>query len=185
MLPGIEAIHRWTPPGESEPAVALGERTDAEGKPIWPWFKIRAIPGLRSQGEPEDNADPKVGGLGLNPRRGERRGRTIVYECTIKARSLLELREAEDALQAAFADISQVGRMDCSWHPLNSEFEDAPPVFYEAKCLACDIPDNQETKQWDRVFVVGFRLYDPRHFDEETEIHEVEISETNTPEAFS
>jgi hypothetical protein len=185
MLPGIEGIHRWTPPGESEPAVALGERTDAEGNPIWPWFKIRAIPGLRSQGEPEDNADPKVGGLGLTPRRGERRGRTIAYECTIKARSLRELREAEDTLQAAFADISSLGRMDCGWHALNKEFEDAPPVFYEAKCLTCDIPDQQEVKGWDRLFVIGFRLYDPRYFDATDSTFAASVTKTKTPVDFS
>ncbi len=179
MLPGKEGLHSWTPPGATKAAVTLGERTDAKGKPVWPWFKIRAIPGLRSQGEAEDNADAKVGGLGLTPRRGERRGRTIVYECTIKARSLRELREAEDTLQAAFAGIGSIGRMDCTWHALNKEFEDAPPVFYEAKCLTCDIPDQQETQTWDRLFVVGFRLYDPRHSEVESKEHTFAISKTN------
>jgi hypothetical protein len=75
--------------------------------------------------------------------------------------------------------------MDVYWHELNTEFEDETPKFYEAKCLTCDIPDSQETKGWQRLFVIGLWMYDPRHFDEETEVSEVEIEETNTPEEFS
>lgn len=185
MLPGQEGRHAWTPPGAEEPAVTLGLRRDDEGNPVWPYFQIRRITGTRSAGEAEDNASARVGGLGLNPERSERRGKTVVYECTIKARTLRELREAEDTLQAAFADISEVGRMDCTWHPENAEFASAPPVFFEAKCLTCDIPDDQATKGWDRLFVVAFHQYDPRHFDEETEAHEVEISETNVAVEFT
>ena len=180
MIAGKEGLHSWTPPGEVVAAVTFGERTDSKGKEVWPYFKIRNISGLRSAGDPEDNADNKIGAIGQNPRLSQRRGKTVVYENTIKARTLLELREAEDTLQAAFADITAIGRMDVTWHALNEEFKDAPPVFYEAKCLTCDIPDNQATKSFDRLFVVGFRLYDPRHFDEGTEDHTVKVELTNT-----
>lgn len=179
MIPGKEGRHAWTPPGAAEPAVTLGLRTDDEGNRVWPYFHIRRISGLRSAGEPEDNASARVGAAGLNPERSERRGKTVTYECTIKARTLIELREAEDTLQAAFADITAIGRMDCTWHPDNAEFEDAPAVFYEAKCLTCEIPEEQATKHYERLFVVGLRLYDSRHFDETSETSEVELENTN------
>lgn len=185
MLPGKEGRHAWTPPGAEEPAVTLGLRRDDEGKEVWPYFHIRRITGTRSAGEAEDNASARVGGLGLDPERSERRGKIVAYEGTIKARTLRDLREAEDTLQAAFADITELGRMDCTWHPDNEEFADAPAVFYEAKCLTCDIPDDQATRGYEREFVVGLHQYDPRHFDEETEAHEVEVSETNEAVEFT
>lgn len=185
MIAELEGIHAWTPPGAGESAIELGRVTDAKGDPVWPRFKLRRITGLRSQGTAEDNKSAKVGAIGENPERSERRGKSVVYEGTIEARTLKELREAEDTLMEAFADITLIGRMDVSWHELNDEFKDEVPKFYEAKCLTADVPGSQDTKGWKRLFVVGLWLYDPRYFDEETEVHTVEVKETNTAVAFS
>jgi len=179
MIGQIEAIHEWTPPGASEPAVAINRLTDASGKEVWPRYRLTRISGLRSQGAAEDNKSPRIGGVGETPERSERRGKSVVYEGWVEAETLKQLREAEDLVIEAFADITAIGRMDVYWHELNAEFKDETPKFYEAKCITCDIPDNQETKGWKRRFVLGLWMYDPRHFDEETEIHTVEVKETS------
>lgn len=182
---GIEGIHAWTPPGASEPAIELGRVKDDLGVLVWPRYKLRVVSGLMSLGDPEDNRDAPVGRIGEISRLAYRRGKTVVYEGTIKARTLLELREAEADLRAAFADQSAEGRMDVSPHPLDTQWTGVPAKFYEARAMTCEIPDNQSTQTWDRNFVVAVRMSDPRYFDEETEVHKATITETLKVVAFT
>lgn len=184
MLLGIEARHAWTPPGASEPAITLNRIKDDAGAPVWPRYRVRRISGLMGLGEPEDQRDRPVGRLGEIVRRSNRRGKTAVFEGAIQARTLLELREAEADLRAAFNDLEGEGRMDVTPHPDNAALAAVPPVFYEARALTCDIIDVQGGRTWERLFVVGLRLGDPRYFSEGTSIEEV-ATETNTPMAFS
>lgn len=174
-IPGIEGLHRWTPPGAGEPAVTLGEGL----------YRITGITGLSSLGDSEDNRDLRVGGVGEVARLSERRGKTVVYEGKIKAGSLLELREAETALRAAFADQSAEGRMDLSAHPDNTELEGQTAKFLEARALNCDIIDQQTSKKWERPFVIGLRMSDPRVFDEQEEAHSVTLSKMNAAVEFT
>lgn len=197
MIAGIEGLHAWTPPGASEPAVILGQRTegawpsgsgsgsgeDGEAE-VWPRFKLIDIGGLDSLGDHEDNKDKRVGGIGTIPRRSMPGEKSVTYQGIIEARTLRELRSGTAALRAAFADRNNEGRMDVRWHPENAEFAGDPPKFYEARALLCEIPDKQVGKRFNRAFVIGLRMGDPRYFDEETEVYEVEISETTTPEEF-
>ncbi len=166
-IPGIEGLHSWTPPGAAKPAVTLGEGV----------YKLRGIVGLGSLGDIEENADAIVGGIGENQHPDERRGKTVVYEGRIDADSLLELREAETALRAAFADRSALGHMDLAAHPDNVELAGQTPKFFEAKAMNCDVADQQASKRWSRNFVIGFRLGDPRVFDGESAVHTVETAE--------
>lgn len=180
MIPKIEGIHAWTPPGASEPAIELGRTHDDTGDPVWPRFKLTRVTGLGSTGEPEDNRDRPVGRGNETARLSQRRGKTVVYEGEVEARSLLELREAEALFGAAFDDLQREGRMDASWHPLLAAFAAVPAKFFEARAMTADIIDMQTTTQWDRPFVVGLRMGDRRYFDEETEKHAVSITKTNT-----
>lgn len=184
MLAGIEGIHAWTPPGAAEPAVELGRVKDAEGALVWPRYELRAISGLGSLGDPEDNRDRPPGQQREITRLSQRRGKTVVYEGPIKSQTLKELREAEADLRAAFAELRNEGRMDVSWHPLDSQWEGVPAKFYEARALTCDIVDKQESTRWVRWYVVSVRLSDARYFDETSEVSEVEITKTNTLEEF-
>jgi hypothetical protein len=160
--------------------IVLGRAHDDAGEPVWPRFKLQRITGLGSTGEAEDNRDRPPGQNRETPRLSRRRGKSVVYEGEVKARSLLELREAEAMFSAAFDGLETEGRMDVSWHPLLAEFAAVPAKFYEARALTADIVDVQGTTQWDRPFVVGLRMSDRRYFDEETESHSVEVKETNT-----
>lgn len=184
MIPGVEGIHAWTPPGASEPAIELNRIKADDGSPVWPRYPVRAIPGLKSLADPEDNRDRPPGRRGELTRLSERRGKTVVYEGAIEARSLLELVEGDAALRAAFAEISTEGRMDVFWHPLLAAFSAVPPKFYEARALTCDIVDVQNSKRWERLFVIGLRNGDGRYFDEESLTHVVEITKTLVPKAF-
>lgn len=154
-IPGIEGLHSWTPPGAIEPAVTIGEGV----------YKLRGISGLGSLGDPEENAAAIVGGIGENLYPDDRRGKTVAYEGRIDADSLLELREAEATLRAAFANRRGLGRMDLVAHPDNVELAGQSPKFFEAQAMNCDIADQQATKRWSRNFVIGVRLGDPRIFE--------------------
>lgn len=185
MIAKIEGIHAWTPPGAVEAAIEMGRTRTDLGAPVWPRFKLERITGLGSMGEPEDNRDRPVGRGNEIARLSKRRGKTVVYEGTLQARSLLELREAEVLFAAAFDDEDTEGRMDVSWHPLLTAFAAVPAKFYEARAMTADIIDTQSTTQWDRPFVVGLRMGDRRYFDEESEVREVKLSETDTPLEFT
>jgi hypothetical protein len=167
---GIEALHGWRPPGASEPAVTLGEGP----------YRIIEITGLSSLGDSEDNRDLLVGAVGERARPSERRGKTVAYVGRIEAETLLELREAEAALRAAFADETAEGRMDLAAHPDNVELAGQTPKFYEARALNCDIPDVQATKRFWRPFVIGLRAGDPRVWDAETGSVDLSVSHTAT-----
>lgn len=184
MIPGIEGIHAWTPPGALEPAVELGRIKADDGSLVWPRYTITRITGLRSLGEPEDNRDRPPGRQIETPRLSQRRGKTITYEGKIKAQTLLELGEAEDALLAAFDNLATEGRMDVFWHPLLTSHADLPTVFYEARALTCDVVEVQESRYWERGYVVGLRASDRRYFDEETEVYMAAFAQTGILDGF-
>jgi hypothetical protein len=179
MIAGIEGIHAWTPPGAGAAAIELGRILDDTGKPVWPRYTIKQITGLRSIGDPEDNRDRPPGRAIEIARRSQRRGKTVVYEGRIKARTLIQLEEACAALSAAFDDLSAEGRMDVDWHPLYTAAAAIPAKFFEARALTCEIVDVQDADGWERSYVVGLRMGDRRYFDEATDVHKVEIKETN------
>lgn len=162
---------------------------DDAGSEIFPCFTIKRLTGFGSVGDPEDNRDRPPGQPREQPRKSLRRGKTATYEGLVKARSLFELREAEALFTAAFDDLAAEGRMDVSWHPkllvARPAFAAIPPKFYEAKALTADIIDTQESQRWWRSYVVGLRMSDRRYFDEESEMHTVEVKNTNTTYDFT
>jgi hypothetical protein len=184
MIAGKEGRHAWTPAGAEDAAVTLGLIRDDEGKEVWPRYRIRRIGGLSSGGDGEDNRDPRAGSAGEIARHSQRRGKSVTYEGVIEARGLKEMREARDALVAAFDSLDE-GRMDVTWHPSNVEFAGETPKFYEARALTCEVVEELQGRRWVWPFVIGLRMSDRRHFDEETEIYTVELAETATAEEFT
>lgn len=184
MIGGLSAIHAWTPPGAIEPVIELNRIKDDSGDPVWPRYRVRNILGLKSLPDPEDNRDRPPGRRGERARLSGRRGKTVVYEGWIEARSLFELEEADSALRAAFAEIATEGRMDVFWHSLHTTYAAVPPKFYEARALTCDIVEVQNATTWTRPFVIGLRNGDGRYFDEESEIYEVNIALSETTYEF-
>ena len=165
MIAGIDGQHRWYPPGSGDVAVVLNQQyNESTGDPIWPWFKVKRIPGLYSLGDPQDVRDNRVGADGEIPRLGRRRGKTVVYEGVIKARTRRELIEGRDALCAAFADVTREGVMVASWHPDNLDFDDLEPRYFRARALTCEVIDEQTTTRHERPFVVSLRLSDANFY---------------------
>jgi len=186
MIAGIEGLHAWTPPGASEPAVVLGQRSglllasgSGSGDDVGaPRLKIVEVGGLHALSPTEDNRDPRIGDIGSTARPSERREKSVTYTGVLEAETLRELREGEQLLRDAFAEVNREGRMDVAWHPDNDEFADAPPVFYEARPVLCEIVDRQVNKRWHRPVVIGLVLGDPRHFEADA-AHSVEIKESD------
>jgi hypothetical protein len=178
MIAQTEGIHAWTPPGAGAVAVELGRTTSDVGAPVWPRYTLSRVSGLGSVGDPEDNRDRPAGQAREIARLSLRRGKTVTYEGKIKAQSLLELREAEADLRAAFDDEQREGRMDVSWHPLLVAFAAVPAKFFEARALTCDVIDVQTSERWERPYVVGLRMGDRRYFDETEDTHQVKVEST-------
>lgn len=152
---GIEARHRW------DDVITLNDRSQS------PQYRVRRIGGLRGLGDSEDNREPRLGRDGEIPRQSYRRGKTVTYEkASIIASSLAELRQAEEALAAAFADVQTEKRMVIAPHPDYA----SGSRFYWARSLSCEIADEQEDRsRYRREFVVAVRMSDPRIFDSQPE----------------
>ncbi len=164
MFPGIDGEHRWYPPGSGSVAVTLNQKFEADGHTrIWPWFKVDRVTGLYSLGDPQDVRDNRVGADGEITRLGRRRGKTVVYEGTIKARTRRELLECRDLLAAAFEDMTGEGIMVGAWQGWNPDLGTEEPRYFLGRALACEIVDEQTTRSHERPFVVSIRLSDP-HF---------------------
>lgn len=174
MIAGIDGIHSWTPPGAGAAAVVLGEAP----------YKITEITGLDSLAATEDNRDPRIGGIGTIPRPSQRREKSITISGWIVCDSLLELHEAKAALRAAFALVNGEGRMDVAWDPALAEMAAVPAKFYEARPVLCEIVDRQEKRGYKRRFVLGLVNGDGRYFDEESELYEVTMTNSNTSYEF-
>ncbi len=165
MFPGIEGRHAWIPPGEDDPVIVLNKPVnDAGNADVWPCFKVRRVTGLYSLGDPQDVRDNRVGADGEIPRMSRRRGKTVVYEGTIKARTRLELLTARDTLIAAFNDMTGEGTMVGSWHPLNTEFDGEDPRYFKARALTCEVIDEQTTTKHERPFVLSLRMSDAKFY---------------------
>jgi len=165
MFPGIDGEHRWYPPGSGDVAVILNQKFDTDGTTrIWPWFKVTRVTGLWSLGDPQDVRDNRVGADGEIPRLSRRRGKTVVYEGVIKARSRLELIECRDELAAAFEDMTGEGTMVGSWHGENEDLGGEDARYFRGRALTCDVVDEQTSQKHERPFVVSIRLSDPNFF---------------------
>lgn len=164
MIAGIDGEHYWFPPGKSEAYVALNKKFDTDGTTrIWPWFKLTRLTGLYSLGEPQDVRDNRVGADGEIPRLGRRRGKTVVYEGIIKARSRQEFLWGRYLLAGALEDMASEGIMIVTWHSQNVQFGEETPRFFRARVLALEVVDEQVNRNHDRPFLLSLRMSDP-HF---------------------
>ena len=168
MIGGVEALHSWIPPGETVPVISLGLlRSLSTGAEVWPRYKLNRISGLKDLADPQDVRDNKVGADGETTRLSRRRGKTVVYEGTLQARGLREMREAESALSQAFADMKTEGKMTVSWHPHNYDFNDLGERYFYGKPLTCVIIDVQERHRYFRPFVLSLRMSESVYYDQD------------------
>lgn len=150
MIAGIEGIHTWTP-GDGGDALALGDQA------AWPRYWLSRIGGLKGAGVAEDNRDNRRGRRGERPRFAVRRGKTATYEGQVQGRSLVELREGEGDLAAAFDELNAEGLMEATTPLYDAD------RWYMARALDYQVTDEQKHEQvWLRNFAVTLRLADPR-----------------------
>jgi hypothetical protein len=150
---GVEALHTW------ETGLVLNDQA------AWPRYWVSSITGLHSLADFSGLSDPRIGRPGEIPRRDYRRGKTISYEGDILGRTLIELREAEQDLLAAFAT-NEEKRMDVEPPPA---FTAGVPRFFRARPISCDTVDLPSSPDGITQHVRGFglvlRMYDPRFYD--------------------
>jgi hypothetical protein len=122
-VPGLNGTHAWSiGAGGVSPLYPDGTPSGLvlnTGRGSWPRYKLSAIPGLRSRRESEYSAAAPVGRSGELPRPVVARGKTVVYDGVIRARSLLELEDAIDKLETAFAG-NGLGTMTVATPPCTS-----------------------------------------------------------------
>jgi Concanavalin A-like lectin/glucanases superfamily/Polysaccharide lyase/Phage tail protein len=150
---GIEARHQWNG------GATLGDPTAS------PRVKVVAISGLRSLPEPEDIRDNAMGRRGEIPRNSYRRGKTLVYELLLQARTLADLRQLASELAAAFDDLRD-GRMLVTPDP---EYAAGFSRFFRARALSLDegpeIFNPHAAWQFEQPFALGLRMADTQYYD--------------------
>lgn len=101
MIAKLEGTHSW-----NGGAVVLNDLD------VWPRFELSKITGLGSGGDIDDQRVERRGRKGETPKPALRRGKTVAYEGTIHARSLMELRQAEGDLLAGFDPLVYGGLLE-------------------------------------------------------------------------
>lgn len=152
-VPGLNGVHTWN--GD----VALNDT-------VWPHVRLSRIPGLHALPELEDQRDNPVGMMGELPRRSLSRGKTVVYEGTLEARSQAELDDFRSSLMQAF--MVRDSRMVIA--PKSGA---GVNYFFDARVTALDIPEEypdvstlrSQTLGFQRAFTLGLRLSDPRFYE--------------------
>lgn len=160
MIGKLEARHAWSG------GVTLNRKVDDAGVAVWPRYELQRIGGLGSLGDIDDQRRDRIGRRGELPLPALRRGKTVTYEGEILARTLLELRTAEQALLAAFDPVTyagaQEGRMDVTAHPDAVGLLPGLARFFRGRPLSCSVEESQGKPDWRRGFAVALRMADPR-----------------------
>lgn len=181
MILGTEGVMVWV--GNDGSLLSLNRREQ------WPHYHVRRIPGLNRGGDFDAQADSATQRTGEVPREGERAGKTMSYEGTIKARSMLSLRQAISNFEAVFYDTGE-GTFAHNPHP-DYPGSDLPTRTFHARVLEAAVEDEQaadphrETFGYERGFTLSVRLSDPRYYHpDETEDSSstlIEVGGTSPP----
>ena len=147
------------PPGIEAPVLVNGFTFN-----VRPWaspghVKIDRITGAFSLAEIEDAREDRGGEVGETPLPTTRRGRTIVYEMRVRAKTLSALRSTHRSLRAAVRERSAEQRF--------ALLSGSPDWEFYGRVMQCDSDDEQftgETHVWpfQRRVTLGVRLSDPR-----------------------
>lgn len=154
MIPGLDATHSW-----DGGAIVLNDKT------VWPRFVVREIPGLHSLPDKEDRRDlPIARPYREITRKSYRRGKALVYQGKIMARTYQELDQAIADMTEAFAD---TGDKVMTITPYGG----GQVYQYYAEATALDIPEdlpdsrNKTTYGFERRFTLGLRMSDARFYE--------------------
>ncbi|WP_297775062.1 hypothetical protein [Mycobacterium sp.] len=141
--PGVEATHTIN-------GVAMNVLT-AE-----PRIRLTRVTGLHSLADADDTRQTNTGRRGETVLPGAPRGKTVVYEGTVQARTLAGLRQTAKALRAACRERNAEQRV---W--LGTDF------FMDGRILSFDADDEQTTgpqavRPFQRDFTLSLRMSDAR-----------------------
>jgi hypothetical protein len=150
---GKEARHQWND------SVTMGDLTDS------PRVKLDAIGGLQSLPDPEDIRESAMGRRGEITRNSFRRGKTVVYEGRVQARTLAALRQLMSELASGFDSLAE-GRMLVTPHP---DYAEGFSRFYNTRALTFE-PGDEELNpfarwQFQQPFALALRMSDARFYD--------------------
>lgn len=95
--PDIDATHAWTPlTGVAPPTLNVSGTGGAP--PVLPWVKVAAIDGWRDLPETVDNRAPRTYGEGEITAPARILGKTVVYQCEVRANSRESVRGTLSAI---------------------------------------------------------------------------------------
>lgn len=163
MLRGIDGVHTWTSPDAV--TLRLNELDDVStGAPKWPRYRLLDV----DHGYPEAGATAhkRIGQAGAVAHPDYRGSRIHTYTIEVMGRTIDELRQAEEDLEAAFYDQSAEGRMDVGTHPLNPDYSAANDRYFNAKAgnliPGTDAPDSDLSPElgFRREWVVDMRNHE-------------------------
>lgn len=159
--PSLDATHEWAPATGSAPA-AINTKTDP---PTFPWIKLKQITGWRAAPEADDNREPRTIGSGEITYPGRLLGRTIVYECEIRARTRESVQLTITSILNGYLDRSGLGTMTVTPFP-----SPGGVVWqYQARVLSLDADpawDYNPGRAWPYVwgFALSLRMPSPFFF---------------------
>lgn len=159
--PDLDATHAWAPAtGSAPPTINDQGGTDP---PTFPWIKIvKPISGWRALPESDDNRAPRTAGPGEITYPGEKLGKTVVYECEIRAKTRQSAMSTMTALLNGYGDTDGEGTMTVT------PYASVGGVVwtYEARVLSL-VPDVEfgysphRAWQWAWGFQLNLRMSDP------------------------
>lgn len=171
MLRGIDGVHTWTSPDAV--TLRLNELDDVStGAPKWPRYRLLDV----DHGYPEAGATAhkRIGQAGAVAHPDYRGSRIHTYTIEVMGRTIDELRQAEEDLEAAFYDQSAEGRMDVGTHPLNPDYSAANDRYFNAKAgnliPGTNAPDSDLSPElgFRREWVIDMRNHEGVYYEELT-----------------
>lgn len=168
-IPGLEAYRVWTTGHRSGLTATLNDWAATGWRVI-----LEDITGEHGSADAEDSRSKKLGRIGENRGPVYLGGRTLAYTGRIEATTVLNLRAAELALEAAFEerDLPGTMRLYWAWEAIGPTPgpEGPGPHWYLTGRVIDYQPDEQQTTgndaiwPYQRAFTLGIRCDDPRRY---------------------
>lgn len=151
---GLWHRHQWN----EDVTLNIQDPVDEDDVRVREQIVVNKITGLHSLGQRQDANSQRMGRIGDNHRRTSQRGKPVVYDCTLIAGSVLSGHVLRSATIAGFAYNDGFGYMDLLPH------DDAggPTGRFYAQVMQLDPPEEITSRRFERDFLLGLQLPDPR-----------------------
>lgn len=108
--PDVDATHAWDPAGAAAAPPVMNDQGGV-WPPVLPRIKVKPITGWRALAESEDNRAARTKGHGEVPYPSRKLGKTLVYECEIRAATIISVRDTMNAVTVGFENKDAEGVM--------------------------------------------------------------------------